>query len=327
VVVCDGSKQLEKYAEIGNQLKHLKALVVYNVENKNSLDGVKSSLGVPVYEFEEFLRLGKTDTNIHHDDGENDDGDDGITATTANDLDELLKRRSESWNSGETCALIYTSGTTGPPKAVQLTHDNITWTVSTALQATYKGSMDTTDSMISYLPLSHIAAQMLDMVRSSRYRIHTNTAATSPVPVPFFLTSLISSCLGPFCFPRVPFLRTTRPKNARAAHASVERVPNLLRPARRPQGVPRRDLEGSPSDDVFRRPPRLVRVRACAGACSFVVLLLAGRCAALSLYYTLEIPPLASDESCLISLFFYAASISGKSSTISCRKSESKRPA
>lgn len=78
-------------------------------------------------------------------------------------LDTVLKERSASWKPGETCTLIYTSGTTGPPKAVMITNDNITWTVSAMLNATRRGYMNNADIMISYLPLSHIAAQMLDM--------------------------------------------------------------------------------------------------------------------------------------------------------------------
>lgn len=44
-----------------------------------------------------------------------------------------------------------------------LTHDNITWTCRTMLKCTPKGYMDASDVMVSYLPLSHIAAQQLDM--------------------------------------------------------------------------------------------------------------------------------------------------------------------
>jgi long-subunit acyl-CoA synthetase (AMP-forming) len=44
-----------------------------------------------------------------------------------------------------------------------ITNDNITWTVPVMLRLTRKGTMDETDVMISYLPLSHIAAQILDL--------------------------------------------------------------------------------------------------------------------------------------------------------------------
>jgi long-chain-fatty-acid--CoA ligase ACSBG len=46
------------------------------------------------------------------------------------------------------------------PKAVMISHDNCTWTANVVITAL---QIDHTDSMISYLPLSHIAAQMLDI--------------------------------------------------------------------------------------------------------------------------------------------------------------------
>jgi long-chain acyl-CoA synthetase len=56
--------------------------------------------------------------------------------------------------------LIYTSGTTGPPKAVMLTHRNLSWTARKAQEITGQGASDTT---LSYLPLSHIAEQMFSI--------------------------------------------------------------------------------------------------------------------------------------------------------------------
>jgi long-chain-fatty-acid--CoA ligase ACSBG len=61
------------------------------------------------------------------------------------------------------CAtLIYTSGTTCHPKGVMLSHDNIIWTVKTVLN-TLGVSARTPQSIVSYLPLSHVAGQMLDI--------------------------------------------------------------------------------------------------------------------------------------------------------------------
>jgi long-chain acyl-CoA synthetase len=56
--------------------------------------------------------------------------------------------------------LIYTSGTTGPPKGVMLTHDNLFWT-ATALNQLVESVPN--DALLSYLPLSHIAEQMLSI--------------------------------------------------------------------------------------------------------------------------------------------------------------------
>lgn len=53
--------------------------------------------------------------------------------------------------------LIYTSGTTGPPKAVMLSHENLSFTASMLREAT---DIQPGGRNLSYLPLSHIAEQM-----------------------------------------------------------------------------------------------------------------------------------------------------------------------
>ncbi|HWN70874.1 MAG TPA: AMP-binding protein, partial [Haliangium sp.] len=72
--------------------------------------------------------------------------------------EEALDERLEGLKPDGVATIIYTSGTTGPPKGVVLTHDNLAWTASKA-----QGLVRTTevDSGLSYLPLSHIAEQML----------------------------------------------------------------------------------------------------------------------------------------------------------------------
>jgi long-subunit acyl-CoA synthetase (AMP-forming) len=56
--------------------------------------------------------------------------------------------------------LIYTSGTTGPPKAAMLTHKNLEFAARIAQQV---ADVRADDVMVSYLPLSHIAEQMLSI--------------------------------------------------------------------------------------------------------------------------------------------------------------------
>ncbi len=53
--------------------------------------------------------------------------------------------------------LIYTSGTTGHPKGVMISHHNIVWTAEHLLQC---GDFGEDETLLSYLPLSHIAEQM-----------------------------------------------------------------------------------------------------------------------------------------------------------------------
>ncbi|CAK4079073.1 unnamed protein product [Aphanomyces euteiches] len=137
VVVCDGVHQLEKYISIASKLPSLKALVLYNE------DAVPQEIAcpVPVYTFQDFLTLGK-------------DVDDA-----------LLDARIDAQKAGNCCTLIYTSGTTGNPKAVMLSHDNLTWTVeATARQYEAHGIiLNQNSNTVSYLPLSHVAAQLFDI--------------------------------------------------------------------------------------------------------------------------------------------------------------------
>jgi long-chain acyl-CoA synthetase len=58
------------------------------------------------------------------------------------------------------CTLIYTSGTTGDPKAVMMTHTNLVWTGQCLLKVL---GMSPDEVSISYLPLSHVAEQMLSI--------------------------------------------------------------------------------------------------------------------------------------------------------------------
>lgn len=74
--------------------------------------------------------------------------------------DVQLTQRMEAQRPGNCCTVVYTSGTTGPPKGVLLTHDNVCWT---AWATTNLTPFDTEDRFVSYLPLSHIASQYMDM--------------------------------------------------------------------------------------------------------------------------------------------------------------------
>ncbi len=53
--------------------------------------------------------------------------------------------------------LIYTSGTTGDPKGVMLTHDNF---ISNVVSSSKCVRVDTTDTFLSHLPLSHVFERM-----------------------------------------------------------------------------------------------------------------------------------------------------------------------
>jgi len=74
-----------------------------------------------------------------------------------------MERRISEIKPSQCCTLIYTSGTTGPPKAVMLSHDNCTWNCKSLLESLKQMDWNGDHGIISYLPLSHIAAQITDI--------------------------------------------------------------------------------------------------------------------------------------------------------------------
>ncbi|XP_069482840.1 long-chain-fatty-acid--CoA ligase ACSBG2-like isoform X1 [Ambystoma mexicanum] len=128
VLVVENHQQLVKILEIEDQLPHLKAIVQYHDELNEERAGL--------YTWKDFMELG--------------------TGVPDSKLDNIIASR----KANQCCTLIYTSGTTGRPKGVMLSHDNITWVTKA-----FGESLNLTDNevTVSYLPLSHVAAQILDI--------------------------------------------------------------------------------------------------------------------------------------------------------------------
>ncbi|XP_058231633.1 long-chain-fatty-acid--CoA ligase ACSBG2-like isoform X3 [Hemibagrus wyckioides] len=135
ILVVENDKQLEKILQIKDQLPHLKAIVQYKGEVKKKIPNI--------YTWTEFMKVGEEISDAQ--------------------LDAVIG----SQKANECCTLIYTSGTTGNPKGVMLSHDNITWIADAA------GKMislkEGEDCLVSYLPLSHVAAQVNDMWIAIRF--------------------------------------------------------------------------------------------------------------------------------------------------------------
>jgi len=138
VIVVDGQKQLDKILAIRAELPNLVAIVMYNGDVAR---GVNDGLGdgqAKVYSWEQFMALG------------------------ADVPDATVEARIADQQPGHCCTLIYTSGTTGDPKAVMISHDNVIWT--TRSNMTHHPEFLTGPlRVVSYLPLSHIAAQVVDI--------------------------------------------------------------------------------------------------------------------------------------------------------------------
>lgn len=132
IIVVENQKQLQKILQIEDKLPHLKAIVQY----KDALKEKRPNL----YSWAEFMELGRDEPDAP--------------------LDAIISNQKPN----QCCTLIYTSGTTGQPKGVMLSHDNLTWTAtSTCRHVRLTEAPQSQEVVVSYLPLSHIAAQMVDI--------------------------------------------------------------------------------------------------------------------------------------------------------------------
>lgn len=139
IVVVDGPEQLAKFQKVRSQLPKVKAIVVIQgkAEGKDGTSPAMPERGRDqnVYSWEQMLELGKSVPESE------------------------LEARMKAQQPGDACTLIYTSGTTGDPKAVIISHDNITFV---AEQLRELVAFDR-ESFLSYLPLSHIAEQIVSI--------------------------------------------------------------------------------------------------------------------------------------------------------------------
>ncbi|MCM2317269.1 MAG: AMP-binding protein, partial [Thermoanaerobaculia bacterium] len=126
VVVVENDFQLEKFLEVRKDLPELHAIVLMSGESKES----------GVHSWNDLLRFGRE--------------------VPESELDARIARQKPD----DLCTLIYTSGTTGPPKAVMISHQNVTWTAEAIAQVLGVGP---DDRVVSYLPLSHVAEQVVSL--------------------------------------------------------------------------------------------------------------------------------------------------------------------
>ncbi|KAI1891619.1 hypothetical protein AGOR_G00145650 [Albula goreensis] len=132
ILVVENHKQLQKILQIQDKLPHLKAIIQY----KDALKEKRPNL----FTWAEFMEMGKEVPDAQ--------------------LDDIIA----SQKPNQCCTLIYTSGTTGQPKGVMLSHDNLTWTAyATGRNVRLTNATEAQEVVVSYLPLSHIAAQMIDI--------------------------------------------------------------------------------------------------------------------------------------------------------------------
>ena len=126
IAVVENEEQLAKFMEIRDNLPKLKAIVMMNGSDPDE----------KVYSWKDLPGIAEKISQSQ------------------------LQERIDAQSPDDLCTLIYTSGTTGNPKGVMLSHDNITWTAKTLIENTKTTSSDT---LVSYLPLSHVAEQLISV--------------------------------------------------------------------------------------------------------------------------------------------------------------------
>lgn len=136
---------VEKNGEMYNpldDLPDLKHIVVWSPENELPKELDSKNGKVSILNWAQFMKAGEK-TSV-----------------------EDLKNRQAAIKPGHCCALIYTSGTTGRPKAVMISHDNIIFESSAIMGQLkpYGVGSGGAERILSYLPLSHVAGMMVDII-------------------------------------------------------------------------------------------------------------------------------------------------------------------
>ncbi|KYQ89459.1 hypothetical protein DLAC_10130 [Tieghemostelium lacteum] len=172
VIFVEDELQLAKYIQVRDKIPNVRAIIVMTPlednprdiksagtassstdqngkEPKSTGEGSSSSSSKPVvftkstypervYTWETFLQLGREIP------------------------DERVEQLSKSITSNDILTLIYTSGTTSLPKGVVLTQENVVWTVYTIAAMVFDIKPER-ERFVSYLPLSHIAEQVVTL--------------------------------------------------------------------------------------------------------------------------------------------------------------------
>ena len=132
VVVCEDQEQSDKVLEARDQLPRLKKIVVME---RKGLDDTREAAPDLVVGFAELEALGRS-------------------SSEGSVIDGVLARQTLD----DTALIIYTSGSTGKPKGAMISYGNVAAMAPGVIE---RLGLSPTTSHLSYLPLCHVAEQML----------------------------------------------------------------------------------------------------------------------------------------------------------------------
>ena len=133
MVICEDQEQTDKILEVIDDLPCLKKIIVKDMK------GMRNYPKEMILSFNEVEDLGRQ---------------------LAKKIPYLFLEEIKKGDPEDVCIMIYTSGTTGPPKGAMVNHRNVEATTRAAALA-----MEVTrgDSVVSYLPLCHVAEQIFSL--------------------------------------------------------------------------------------------------------------------------------------------------------------------
>jgi len=133
IVVAEDQEQVDKILEVGDQLPAVRHVVVPEMK------GLRRYTDPRLISWEELEARG-----------------DRLAAERPGRFEELVA----ATRPDEVAFLIYTSGTTGFPKGAMISHRNVLGQARSAAEAT---GITGTDTVVSYLPLCHVAEQIFSV--------------------------------------------------------------------------------------------------------------------------------------------------------------------
>jgi long-chain acyl-CoA synthetase len=146
MVVCEDQEQTDKILEVIDDLPKIKKIIVKDMK------GLRHYPQDRLISFAEVEKLGRE---------------------LAERQPGLFENEIRQGSADDVCIMIYTSGTTGPPKGAMVNHNNIEAMTHAGAAAM---AIDEKDSVVSYLPLCHVAEQIFSLYLPVYYGVQVSFA-------------------------------------------------------------------------------------------------------------------------------------------------------